>query len=47
MSISSDKLNNKELYDLLDKKIKPIFSRVNGVAQVDLIGGQERNSGKS
>ena len=42
MSISSDKLNNKELYDLLDKKIEPIFSRVNGVAQVDLIGGEER-----
>lgn len=42
MSVSSDKLNNKELYDLLDKKIEPIFSRVNGVAQVDLIGGQER-----
>ena len=42
MSVSSDKLNNKELYDLLDKKIEPIFSRVNGVAQVDLVGGQER-----
>ena len=42
MSISSEKLNNKELYDLLDKKIEPIFSRVNGVAQVDLVGGQER-----
>ncbi len=42
MSISSDKLNSKQLYDLLDKKIEPIFSRVNGVAQVDLIGGQER-----
>ena len=42
MSISSDKLNSKELYDLLDKKIEPIFSRVNGVAQVNLIGGQER-----
>jgi HAE1 family hydrophobic/amphiphilic exporter-1 len=42
LSISSDKLNNKELYDLLDKKIEPIFSRVNGIAQVDLIGGQER-----
>lgn len=42
MSISSDKMNNKQLYDLLDKKIEPIFSRVNGVAQVDLIGGQER-----
>ena len=42
MSISSSKLNSKELYDLLDKKIQPIFSRVNGVAQVDLVGGQER-----
>ncbi|WP_418124033.1 efflux RND transporter permease subunit [Chryseobacterium sp. PTM-20240506] len=42
MSVSSNKLNNKELYDLLDKKIEPIFSRVNGVAQVDLVGGQER-----
>lgn len=42
MSITSDKLNSKDLYDLLDKKIEPIFSRVNGVAQVDLVGGQER-----
>ncbi|WP_346985563.1 efflux RND transporter permease subunit [Chryseobacterium sp. POE27] len=42
LSISSSKLNNKELYDLLDKKIEPIFSRVNGVAQVTLVGGQER-----
>ncbi|MBQ0152741.1 MAG: efflux RND transporter permease subunit, partial [Chryseobacterium sp.] len=42
MSISSNKLNNKELYDLLDKKIEPTFSRVNGVAKVDLVGGQER-----
>ncbi|WP_313031082.1 efflux RND transporter permease subunit [Soonwooa sp.] len=42
LSIGSDKLNNKELYDLLDKKIEPTFSRVNGVAQIDLVGGQER-----
>ncbi|RRQ46116.1 efflux RND transporter permease subunit [Chryseobacterium sp. SC28] len=42
LSVSSSQLNNKELYDLLDKKIEPIFSRVNGVAQVDLVGGQER-----
>ncbi len=42
LSITSNKLNNKELYDLLDKKIEPIFSRVNGVAQVTLVGGQER-----
>ncbi|MBF0598260.1 efflux RND transporter permease subunit [Faecalibacter rhinopitheci] len=40
--VSSDKLNDKELYDLLDKKIEPILSRVKGVAQVNLIGGQER-----
>ncbi|WP_300673113.1 efflux RND transporter permease subunit [Soonwooa sp.] len=42
LSISSDKMNSKDLYDLLDKKIEPIFSRVNGVAKVDLVGGQER-----
>ena len=29
-------------YDLLDKKIQPILSRVKGVAQVNLIGGEER-----
>ncbi|MBP6588240.1 MAG: efflux RND transporter permease subunit, partial [Flavobacterium sp.] len=29
-------------YDLLDKKIQPILSRVPGVAQVNLVGGQER-----
>jgi HAE1 family hydrophobic/amphiphilic exporter-1 len=42
LSLSSNKLNNKDLYDLLDKKVEPVFSRVNGVAQVDLVGGQER-----
>ncbi|NLN34314.1 MAG: efflux RND transporter permease subunit [Flavobacteriaceae bacterium] len=35
-------MNNVEFYDLLDKKIQPIISRVAGVAQVNLIGGQER-----
>lgn len=29
-------------YDLLDKKIQPIVSRVPGVAQVNLVGGEER-----
>lgn len=29
-------------YDLLDKKIQPVLSRVQGVAQVNLVGGQER-----
>ncbi|QQT24832.1 efflux RND transporter permease subunit [Sphingobacterium spiritivorum] len=41
LSVTS-KLSEKELYDLLDKKIQPIFSRITGVAQVDMIGGQER-----
>ena len=35
-------LNQKDFYDLLDKKIEPVLSRIKGVAQVKLIGGQER-----
>lgn len=35
-------MNSAEFYDLLDKKIQPIISRVPGVAQVNLVGGQER-----
>ncbi len=35
-------LTEKELYDLLDKKIQPIFARINGVAKADMIGGEER-----
>ncbi|MCB9226612.1 MAG: efflux RND transporter permease subunit [Chitinophagales bacterium] len=42
MSVTSEDLNDKALYDLLDKKIQPIFSRVAGVAQIDIVGGQER-----
>ncbi|MBW5319474.1 efflux RND transporter permease subunit, partial [Escherichia coli] len=38
----TSKLSEKELYDLLDNKIQPIFARINGVAKVDLIGGEER-----
>lgn len=41
LSITS-KLSEKELYELLDKKIQPIFSRINGVARVTMIGGQKR-----
>jgi len=41
LSVTS-KLSEKELYDLLDLKIQPIFARVNGVAKVDMIGGEER-----
>ncbi|MGH2622779.1 MAG: efflux RND transporter permease subunit, partial [Sphingobacterium sp.] len=29
-------LSEKELYDLLDNKIQPIFARINGVAKVDM-----------
>lgn len=35
-------MNDIEFYDLLDKKIQPILSRVPGVAQVNIVGGQER-----
>ncbi|WP_437919552.1 efflux RND transporter permease subunit [Sphingobacterium sp. LRF_L2] len=41
LSVTS-KLTEKELYDLLDQKIQPIFARINGVAKVDMIGGEER-----
>src|SRR5690606_37161837 len=36
------KMDEIAFYDLLDKKVQPILSRVNGVAQVNLVGGQER-----
>ena len=39
---ATSNLNQKEFYDLLDKKIEPVLSRIKGVAQVKLIGGQER-----
>ncbi|MFY0482563.1 efflux RND transporter permease subunit [Flavobacterium sp. PLA-1-15] len=35
-------MNQIEFYDLLDKKIQPVLSRVQGVAQVNLVGGEER-----
>ena len=36
------KMDEVAFYDLLDKKIEPILARVNGVAQVNLVGGEER-----
>ncbi|WP_276504704.1 efflux RND transporter permease subunit [Terrimonas pollutisoli] len=39
---ASAKMDESSLYDLIDKRINPALSRVNGVAQVNLIGGQER-----
>lgn len=35
-------MDDVSFYDLVDKRIQPILSRVSGVAQVNLIGGQER-----
>ncbi len=35
-------LTESELYDLIDQKIQPEFSRIQGVAQVNIVGGQER-----
>lgn len=41
LSVTSN-LTERDLYDLLDQKIQPIFARVNGIAKIDLIGGEER-----
>ncbi|UUC46030.1 efflux RND transporter permease subunit [Flavobacterium cerinum] len=43
MTIAANaKMDEAQFFDLIDKKISPILSRVNGVAQIRLIGGQER-----
>ncbi len=39
---ATSKMDDASFYDLIDKRIQPRLSRVNGVAQVNLIGGQER-----
>lgn len=39
---ASGKMDEAAFYDLMDKRIAPVLSRVKGVAQVNLIGGQER-----
>jgi len=36
------KMSDADFYDLMDKRIQPVMSRVSGVAQVNLVGGQER-----
>ncbi len=41
LSVTST-VSEKELYDLLDQKIQPVFARIDGVAKVDMIGGEER-----
>lgn len=39
---ATSNMDAASFYDLMDKRISPILSRVQGVAQVNLIGGQER-----
>src|SRR3954454_15410028 len=39
---ASSKLDEAAFFDLMDKRVGPLLSRVPGVAQVNLIGGQER-----
>lgn len=39
---ASAKMDEASFYDLMDKRIAPVLSRVEGVAQINLIGGQER-----
>jgi hydrophobic/amphiphilic exporter-1 (mainly G- bacteria), HAE1 family len=38
----SGKIGLTELYELADKRLKDRFSQIEGVARVDLVGGQER-----
>lgn len=39
---ATSKMDEVAFYDLLDKKIEPLLARINGVAQVTMVGGQER-----
>ncbi len=39
---ASSNLNETDFFDLVDKRISPVLSRVPGVAKITLIGGQER-----
>ncbi|MGX5818096.1 efflux RND transporter permease subunit [Chitinophaga lutea] len=36
------KMDDRQFFDLVDKKLQPMLSRLPGVAQISLIGGQER-----
>ncbi|WP_145859102.1 efflux RND transporter permease subunit [Pedobacter suwonensis] len=39
---ASANMDDVSFYDLIDKRIAPVISRVNGIAQVNLVGGSER-----
>ncbi len=41
MSVSST-IDNRQLYEIVDQRIKPILSKLSGVANVGLMGGEER-----
>lgn len=34
--------SGKELYDLADKKLKNMFTRIDGVTKIDIVGGEKR-----
>lgn len=42
LSVTADKLDNTAFYDLVDKNIKPRLSNVQGVGQIDIVGGQPK-----
>ncbi|MDR1201783.1 MAG: efflux RND transporter permease subunit [Tannerellaceae bacterium] len=39
---STAQMDETAFYDLIDKEVKPMLERIQGVARVNLIGGQER-----
>ena len=40
--ITSTKIDNKTLYDLVDNQLKPILQNISGVGQLNIIGGEQR-----
>ncbi len=42
IAATADKLSDVEFFDLIDKRIQPLMSRVDGVAKVNIIGGRQR-----
>ncbi|MFW7379810.1 MAG: efflux RND transporter permease subunit [Oligoflexus sp.] len=40
--LTSDELNERELYDYADQRLKDEFTRISGVASVELSGGKQR-----
>ncbi len=42
IAATAEKLSDVEFFDLIDKRIQPLLSRVDGVAKVNIIGGRQR-----